>query len=371
MILKTKEFKSACKSILSAVDTSTHSIINESLELKVEGDTLFLYVTNKEYFVSVKLKVESSEDFKATVDAKLFLSLVDKITTDELELLVEGNALVIKGNGRYKLPMFTSDDKLLELTPITIDNPTNSFVISSDILLSILTNNVNLLSTGNATKPVHNMFYLDGQGCITYRTGACINTFSLPQQVRLLLNLKLVKLFKLFPSGKDVKFTLGHDEVSGVVQEKVKFESDNVDLTCILVSDEDLIKSVPTETIRKLAFNSYPYSVDIDKDTLIQAIDRLSLFTNNLNGTSKDIATFEFFEDTLTIYARDEENKEFIPYKSSVKGCKYKGLLNIVELKTILLGCSEPILTLKFGDSRAFVVSRGTIKNVVPEVHLV
>lgn len=371
MILKTKEFKSACKSILSAVDTSTHSIINESLELKVEGDTLFLYVTNKEYFVSVKLNVGAGEEFKATVDAKLFLSLMDKITTDELELSVEGNSLIINGNGRYKLSMFTSDDKLLELEPITIDNITSTFTMSSDILLSILNNNTNTLNTGVATRPTHNLFYLDDQGCITYRAGACINTFSLPQYVQLLLNLKLVKLFKLFPSGKDIKFTLGHDIANGVAQDKVRFESDNVDLTCILISDKAMIESVPASKIRERITKAYPYCVNINKDALIQAIDRLSLFTSSLNGTSKDIATFEFANDSLTIYAKDGENKEFIPYVKTIGDCDYKGHLNIIELKTILLGCSEPILTINFGDKQAFVVSRGNIKSVLPEAHLV
>ena len=371
MILKAKEFQSACKSILGAVDTTTHSMINESLELKVEGKVLHLFVTNKEYFVDVKLDVQSENDFVATVDAKLFLSLIDKITTDELEITTKDNSLIIKGNGSYKLPMFYNDDKLLELTPITIDNPTTDFIMSSDILLSIFTHNSNTLLTGVATKPVHNMYYLDEQGCITYRAGACVNTFTLPQPVKALLGTKLVKLFRLFTKGTDVHFTLGYDEVNGVTQEKVKFVSDNVEITSILNSDESLLVSVPVSAIRGRANNSYPYSINISKDALIQAIDRLLLFASSTNGTAKDDATFEFSNDTLTIFAMDNENREFIPYNNTTIDGTYKTMYNIVELKTVLDGCKEQYITLHFGDEKALVVSRGTIKSVLPEVHLV
>ena len=76
MILKVKEFQTACKTILDAVDTTTNSIVNETLELKVVDSVLSLNVTNKEYFTSVKMPVSSEENMIATVDAKVFLSLI-------------------------------------------------------------------------------------------------------------------------------------------------------------------------------------------------------------------------------------------------------------------------------------------------------
>lgn len=371
MLLKVKDFQNSCKSILGAVDTTTRSMVAESLELRVVGNTLKLSVTNKEYFVSVKIDVQSSEDFIATVDAKLFLALIDKVTTNELEITTKDNSLVIKANGNYKLPMFYSDDKMLELTPIVIENPTASFVMSSDVLQSIYINNSNTLETGVETKPVHSMYYVDEQGCITYRTGACVNSFNLPQPVKLLLGTKLVKLFRLFNKSSDVQFTLGYDEVNGMTQEKVRFTSDTIDITSILVSDESLLLSVPVAAIRGRANNSYPYSVNISKDTLIQAIDRLSLFASSTNGTSKDNAKFEFNGDALTMIAMDNENKEFVPYNVTTISGTYTTMFNIVELKTILNGCKEQYITLHFGDGKALVVSRGTIKNILPEVHLV
>ena len=46
----------------------------------------------------------------------------------------------------------------------------------------------------------------------------------------------------------------------------------------------------------------------------------------------------------------------------------YTATLDILDLKLTLDTCVEPSVTLSFGDGNAFVLSRGSIKNVIPEV---
>lgn len=367
MIIKTKEFQQTCKSILGAVDTTTNATGSETLELIAEGKKLTLNVTNGEYFVSICSESVDSDDFKATVDAKLFLNLIDKLDTEQLELKVKDNSLLVKANGNYIIPMIFLDDKLLELKSITIDNVTNSFGIAAENLLSMLSYNTKEFSIDVPTKASHMLYYLDEQGCITYRQGACVNNFYLENPVKLVLNQKLVKLFKLFSKDGEVKFTLGQDDDGGVIQTKVRFETSTTSITAITLNDASLLASFPIKAIRGRADNTYKYTINLDRNLLIRVLERLSLFTPGTYGLAKDCASFKFFKDNLIISTLDEKNVETVPYNNTEIDGEYSCLLNIVNLKLILEGCTDQYITLHFGDGQAFVIARGNTKTVIPE----
>ena len=53
----------------------------------------------------MKLPVTGDNGFHATVNAALFLKLIPQITTDNIELNIKDNLLIVRGNGTYKLPL--------------------------------------------------------------------------------------------------------------------------------------------------------------------------------------------------------------------------------------------------------------------------
>ena len=250
MILRIEEMQNACSKILAAVDSNNLSILTETLQIKTEGTNLYISVTNREYFARVRIEIDASADFHATVNANLFLKLISQITTDTIEMNVVENSLVLKGNGTYKLPLIFDGDKLLELPEINIYNPTVNFVINSETLLSILQYNSKEITKGSISKPIQKLYYMDENGAVTFTTGACVNNFTLEQPVKVLLNDRLVKLFKLF-KGEKVKFTLGYDSISDdIIQTKVKFETSDVTITAILSCDDSMMRQFPVNAVR-------------------------------------------------------------------------------------------------------------------------
>lgn len=371
MIIRIEEIQSACSKILAAVDSNALSAVTETLQLSTEGKNLFISVTNKEYYAQVKIEMSEPMDFKATVNAQLFLKLVSQITTETIELTTQDSALVLKGNGTYKLPLIFEGDKLLELPEINIDNPTVNFTIDSNILLSILNYNSKELNKGIISKPIQKMYYVDNEGAITFTTGACVNNFQLQQPVKLLLNDRLVKLFKLF-KGEQVDFTLGYDTIADdVIQTKVKFKSDNIIITAVLSCDDTMLQQFPVNAVRGRANADYPYSVNINKDQLIQTINRLLLFTAATGA--KDIinpySTFEFMKDRVVIWDTNHENYEEVFYSNTKCNIqdKYVAMFDFKDLKITLENCTEQYVALNFGDETALVVVRGNVKVVVPE----
>lgn len=371
MIIRIEKLQNACKNILTAVDSNKLSTITETLELVTVDNYLYMNVTNREYFAQVKIDIGEVVDFHATVNATLFLKLISQITTDTVELNIKDNYVVVVANGTYKLPLIFDGDKLLELPEIEIKNVTNEFEIDSDILTSILQYNSKELLKGTIARPVQRLYYVDEKGAITFTSGACVNSFNLPQEVKLLFNDRLVKLFKLF-DGSKVNLKIGYDNISeDIIQTKVSFTSPDIKLTAILSCDDSLLSKVPVSAIRGIATAEYPYSININKEYLLQAISRLLLF-NTLSG-SRDIvkpySTLEFGKDSVIIYDVKKENKEVVNYNNTVLDIDepYTAILDLPELKATLETCNEPYLNINFGNNTSIVLTRGRITNVIPE----
>lgn len=373
MILRTEEFKDVCSLILAATDSNELSTLTEALELITEGRNLYLNVTNKEYFASVKFTLDHEENFHATVNANLFLKLIAAVTTESIELVLNDTYLTIKANGTYKIPFIPgeNDQALMELPIINIDNVTVEMNISSDILESILNYNSKELAVGTLARPVQKMFYVDQEGCITFTTGACVNSFSLEKPIRILLNSRLVKLFKLF-KGQMIHFELGYDPVSEtIIQTKVSFTTDRIKLTAITGCDDSLLNQVPVTAIRNRATKAYPYSVVLSKTALVEAVNRLLLFSAGY-GSKENInpySSFEFSLDKLSLFDTKRENNEELTYENgTIITEPYTMTLDLLDFKKVLDGCTEQYITLNFGDGCACVVVRNAIRNVIPEV---
>lgn len=374
MLIKTDLFKDVCSKILSAIDNNEISTLTETLELKTVGKTLFLNVTNKEYYASVKFELDHEEEFHATVNANLFLKLVAQITAENIKLTIYDTYVELVANGVYKIPLIFDGDALLELPEIVINNKTATMPISGTILQSILNYNSKELLKGTVAKPVQKMFYVDEEGCITFTSGACVNSFALAQPIKLLLTSRLVKLFKLFKNDM-VTFTLGYDALSnGIIQTKVCFETASIKLTSILSCDDTLLNSVPVKAIRGRANNAYAYSVSLNRQELTDAINRLLLFSAGYGSrqTVKPYSLFEFDSNKVTVWDANKENMETLIFENNLTlAIPYSMTLDLIDFKTVLDGCTEQSILLNFGDHKAAVLVRGNIKNIIPEVNTV
>lgn len=370
MIVRIEDLKNISQTILAAVDSNELSVLTETLELKVTDNILYMNVTNREYYAQVKLDIDQEKDFYATVNANLFLKLVSQLTTDTVEFNVTDSYLLIKANGNYKLPLIFDDDKLLQLPIIELENITTEFDIDGEILLSIAQYNSKQLNIGTISKPVQKMYYIDEAGAITFTSGACINNFTLDKPIKILLNNRLVKLFKLF-KGSKVHFKLAYDALSDeIVQTKVSFESDNILIRAILSCDDAMINSVPVTAIRSRATADYPYSINLNKEAFLESISRLMLFTAS-NKNNNAYCKFTFDNSKVFITDFEGENVESLTYNNDVSNVdEYVAVLDLNDIKNVLETCVEQYITIKFGDSQAIAICRGSVVNIIPELHV-
>ena len=371
MIIKTKDFQDVAKKILLATSLDKNAC---NLELITKGSDLYLNVTNKEYFVAIKFALDTPEEFHATVDANLFLSLISALTTETFALSIKKNSIEIKsGKSSYTLAMIYDNESLLTLTPITIQNKTVEMNISKDILDSIVNVNSRELEKIKGVANVNELFelyYIDDTGCFTFNTGACLNAFKLEKPVKLLLNERIVKLFKLF--NEDVHFSLGQDTENDISKTKIILETSTVYLAAIITCDDRLISKIqaPCEATKKYINDKYDYHVVISSTLLKEAINRLTLFTKNTN----DKQNMRFI--TMNIKITPDEfvisdnfgNIESLPIENgSFVENEYEMIINIIDLKLVVESCKNEHITINCGNKRSIIVNRGNISNLIPE----
>jgi hypothetical protein len=374
MILKTKNFQEAANKILVAVGLDKATA---NLELAAKDTALYLRVTNREYYVAVKFDLENPTEFRAVVDANLFLNLISGISTEEFELEIKDTVVVVKaGRSSYKLAMIYENDQLMKLPIIKLDpeQVTVSMNISNDILMSIL--NVNSREVQKAKKvevnELQRYYYIDETGCFTFTTGACINTFTLEKPIKLLLTDKVVKLFKLFST--DAYLSYGHIvNADSSLQPIVVFQTEDVYVATRLLSDETCIQKVkaPCDAMKALAKEVYEHNLVLSATDLSAAISRLLMFHKN-SSAKADLsfvpASVEFSNTELTISDLSGDNKEVITIEngSSTPGGYSMGV-NLIDLKAVLDSCKNEHITMNCGNHKSIIICRANISNVIAE----
>lgn len=374
MILKTKTFQEAANKILVAVGLDKSAA---NLELAAKDNALYLRVTNREYYVAVKFDLEEPTDFRAIVDANLFLNLISGISTEEFELTINDTNVAVKaGKSSYKLAMIYENDQLMKLPIIKLDKEqvTVDMSISHDILMSIL--NVNGKEIQKAKKidvnELQRYYYVDETGCFTFTTGACVNSFTLEKPIKLLLTDRVVKLFKLFNS--DVWMSYGHIvNADSSLQPIVVFQTENIYVATRLLNDETCIHKIkaPCDAMKNLIKETYDHNLVLSASDLSAAIGRLLMFYKN-SSAKADLsfvpAAVDFTDTELTISDTSGDNKEIITIENgSTTPGGYSMGVNLIDLKAVLDSCKNEHITVNCGNKKSIIINRGTISNVIAE----
>lgn len=374
MILKTKTFQEAANKILVAVGLDRTAA---NLELAAKGNALYLRVTNREYYVAVKFDLQELTEFRAVVDANLFLNLISGLNTEEFKLEIKDTHVVVKaGKSSYKLAMIYENDQLMKLPIIKLDKDqiTVEMGIAQDILMSIL--NVNGKEIQKAKRldvnELQRYYYIDETGCFTFTTGACVNSFTLEKAIKLLLTDKVVKLFKLFES--DVWMSYGHQVgTDGNLQPIVVFQTEGVYVASRLLNDETCIQKIkaPCDAMKNLIKEAYDHTLVLSAIDLTAAINRLLMF--HKNSSAKADLSFvpslvEFTDTELTISDLSGDNKEIITIENgSTTPGNYSMGVNLIDLKSVLDSCKNEHITMNCGNRKSIIINRGTISNVIAE----
>ena len=135
----------------------------------------------------------------------------------------------------------------MEIPWITIENKTLEMNINSSVLDSIVTHNISNYMYKQFKKEKCFILIIK---VVTFTTGACVNTFELEKPFALLLNSRLVNLFKLFKNDL-VKFSLGYDPIVKQLFKQSIIWNWKYYFNSITGCDDKLLSQVPVDAIRE------------------------------------------------------------------------------------------------------------------------
>ena len=373
MILKTKELQEAANKIRAAMGSDKQNTTN--LEIVAKAQTLFLNVTNREFYVSVRFPLNQEEDFRAVVKAEQFLTLISDITADEITLGTKDTTITIKaGRGSFKLPMIYENKDLMQLPIIAIENKTLEMTIKNDILQSILNVNSREIQKGKGVNinELQKLYYVDEEGCFTFTTGACLNSFTLEKPVKLLLNDRIVQLFKLFKD--DVQFSLGQDKLlDNRIRTKISLETADTYVAAIINCDDLLLSKIqgPCTATKRFISEAYAHSIVLSVTELRNTVKLLK----NLTKTTVDNANM--FRIPTAVHIDNESfqmtdasgNTVSVPVENgSFVADSYDMTINLADIESVLESCKVETITLNCGNHRSVVIARGGVHNLIPEM---
>lgn len=374
MVVETKQLKDVCTKIMPAVSSNTLSNMSDLMQIEVSDNKLRLSATNKEYYVTTYFDVDSDYTFIATINAVNFLKLVSSITTETVDITIDGNCLVVKCGGTYKFPLICPEDESdsVKLQEITIDNVTSEFYANTEDLHSILYNNESAVQK-NSENEVRRMYYLDNEGAVTVGGVACVNFFTLEQPIKLLLPHHIVKLLSIL-SDEKTKMTVGHKlNYDSSFQTTVKFEDSHTSISTRLPLSDVSIPKMPVKSVRENAKATYRYSVSVNKKDISGACKRLAIFRNSGSkdrGIGQPVQ-IDYYKDLMVITDPASNNAEEINYltPSNISDdAPYTMCVDLCDIEDAIDKYKNQYVTLAFGDSAYLVVHRDNVAYVIVEL---
>lgn len=366
MVLKTETLQELCSEILNAINPNELSCSTEVIDIQNDNPYMYFSVFTGEYIAQFKFKAECEENIHAVVNAELFLKLILKITTPTVELsIINDNILQIKGNGVYSLPLIFEDDALLKLPDITLNNVISTLKVKTSILKSIDKYNSIELNKGIFTNPVQKLYYVDDKGAATFTSGACINTFDIELPRKLLFNVRLVNLFKLF---KDEMITISLSEDTSIpelTRINICIEDAHLVIKALLNVSANLINILPVDIARNLVAVKYPYAAEVNKVSFIQAIERIILFNTNL----KHFNTVGFLNKKLRIYDCNDINYEDVDCTTFTELQEvYISKFDMQELLKVITSISGDTIHISFGNNKNIMITATpSVYFIIPE----
>lgn len=332
-------------------------LITQLMSIELKDNTLSLATTdNVNYLIIVQDKV-TGDDFNVVVPVEKFSKLISKMTCEDITLEIptakkgELDKLVIHGNGRYVIELpYDEEGELVEFD-IPLDDPSTEGWTTSKLNLSTARL---ILSTAKAALLVgkedscYSNYYMGDRVVATDTYKICgidVGVFDEPKLIS-------PDLFELLDVMSEEDISVSYKD------EKVIFQTDSV---IIFGEVEEGIEDFPIDAISALLDDTFPSECKIEKSTLVQMLDRISLFVDVLD---KNSIYLTFTKDGIEVSSKKDSGSELIAYKESTNFQDYTCCLDIDLFKTQVKAYASDVITMLYGKDQIKLVC-GNVKQII------
>lgn len=353
--LQTSVVKTLTSKVVKGMGNNKMLPITEMIGINIEDNVLSFISTDGKNTVQSHYKLEEpAEDISFAINGNSFAKLVQKTTTESVTLSIEEDKLTFKGNGTYKFSLTLDEEgEVVKIDPIKI----NKEEFEGDAVQEITTRNLKDAYNINKSSiaitneyPAYTGFYFDESGVITTNS-LKICFFKQPLfKNKLLLKPSFVSLFSLL-DGEKVKVYQTSSEIF-IVSDDVTLKSEK------MIEIEDF----PVDNIKPFLENEMPYNVKLNKQALLNLLERISVFVSPFD---KNSIKLDFLKEGLRVWTLDGVNNEIIPYVNADKFSEASLLVDVINFKELVSSNPDVELTLTYGSPNAMKLTFGNVTQVI------
>lgn len=339
--IKTVVLKRAVGKAIKGASLDKNLPLTNMLGITCKDKTLSVYTTDGINYLTMLEEIDSTEELNVTVPIEIFSKLVAKITSEDIELSLEGAVLMVRGNGNYKIELPTDQGGL-------IDFPVPNLVTENDDFRTIKTSDIRAIINSNKSSLAKNLtvpclcgYYVDKERVVTTNEiVACFSSVNLMNDEKLLPS-TLVDLLALTDSDTIEYHTAINDK--GLTN--LVFKTNDMSLIGMELGFKEQYPIQPLLDL--LNTQTYKGQCKVPKLLLSNVIDRLYLFVDQYD---KNSVTFTFNQTGLDISSRKMSGIETINYIESKEFTPYVAIVDVISLKAQLSSFNGEEVTICYGN---------------------
>lgn len=348
MKITTTRLKEATNKAVKGAGFNNLIPLTSMIGIKLSEGNLYISTTDMTNTLTAIIDKVVGDDIDVTVDADKFAKLIGKMTCTDIELLLEDDSLIVKGNGTYKLPLISDEDGLV-VFPLVERIPTSGKVKLTSIMNAYNVNRFALAKT--LEQPSLTGYYCGKQVISTDATVITFNNFNMfgeddamliSAQMMQLLTLNDKEDIEVAKNGNDLQFVTDNLVISGSVLEG--------------------IEDFPVNEITAYLDEAFTSFCKVPKGLLLDVLDRLSLF---IEPYDKNGAYFTFGRKGITIHSKKEASTETINYIESKDFNAFVCCVDIPAFKEQLQAIPEDTVEIHYGNENAIKLVCGKVTQII------
>lgn len=350
MKLKTKTLQEMLAKSYKGVSNNKLIPITSLLNIKVQNNLLLLTTTDATNYLYIKApeKVDC-ENIEFSVLADTFFKLITKITTENVELNIDGNILNIKANGNYKIELPLDENGDLIKFPTKSVPDTFGSIVKHSVVDKILNYNKASLAV-SVELPSLACYYCGDYVVTSDRFKICktdIKMFDKP----LLISSSLMDLLSIM-TDEEIQYSVTPDN-------EMVFVTNNELIISPVVED---IEQFPIDAIVGLATSEFTSSCKLSRSAILDVLERIALFVSDYD---KKAIYLTFTKDGLMISSKKSSGVEVIPYEESENFKDYTCCIDFEMLKSQITTQGCETINLAYGSEVAVKLTDGNVTQIV------
>ena len=352
MKVVTSRMKDAVNKAIKGAGFNNLIPITSMIGIKLSDGKLRLLTTDMTNTLCIIVDKVAGDDMDITVDADKFGKLIAKTTSEDIDLSVKDDALFVKANGTYKIPLISDEEGLISFPDIKMMCDIKKVDCKTKLSSVMQAFNINKSALAKTLENPALTGYYCGDTVIS--TNANVITFNgfkmFDNDEPILISAQQMQLLTL-NTKEDIEVYIG--------KTGIQFVTEDVIIDGALMEG---IEDFPASEVNAYLDEAFTSSCKVPKDLLLSVLDRLALF---IEPYDKNGAYFTFGRKGINIHSKKDASTEVINYVESKDFEPFVCCVDIPMLKEQLQANPDDTVKICYGNENALKIESGKVTQVI------